>query len=215
MTDRIKPIMSNFADWEKYYQITKAQDIPWKGVIPEYFEELWKRFKLPQKGNLLDVGCGTGDKAIYFAKKGVRVWGFDISPTAIRKAKLASKNLKNKPVFAVGDALKLGKIKEIRGLKFDVVLDKLTSQFLSNKEKLEFLRTLRSYLKPDAFFILQCFGKDNPVDRLEGLPDWIREIALAPEEVEQIYGSFFKILSRDRKITPEGRKLVTYVMQAK
>src|SRR6201993_3723772 len=34
-------------------------------------------------GDVLDIGCGLGDNAIYLAKSGHNVTGLDISPTAL------------------------------------------------------------------------------------------------------------------------------------
>jgi 2-polyprenyl-3-methyl-5-hydroxy-6-metoxy-1,4-benzoquinol methylase len=38
-------------------------------------------------GRVLDVGCGTGENALYLAQKGLVVAGVDGSPRAIHKAK--------------------------------------------------------------------------------------------------------------------------------
>jgi len=38
-------------------------------------------------GRVLDVGCGTGENALYLAGLGFEVWGIDAAPAAIKKAK--------------------------------------------------------------------------------------------------------------------------------
>lgn len=42
---------------------------------------------------VLDIGCGTGTICFYFASKGSRVYGIDISKNAIKMARINSKNL--------------------------------------------------------------------------------------------------------------------------
>ncbi len=37
-------------------------------------------------GSVLDIGCGTGEHALFFAEEGHEVWGIDASPRAIQKA---------------------------------------------------------------------------------------------------------------------------------
>src|ERR1700756_2398196 len=42
-------------------------------------------------GDVIDIGCGLGDNAIYLAKSGHRVTGLDISPTALITAERRGK----------------------------------------------------------------------------------------------------------------------------
>ena len=37
-------------------------------------------------GSVLDIGCGTGEHALFFAEEGHEVWGIDSAPLAIGKA---------------------------------------------------------------------------------------------------------------------------------
>ena len=38
-------------------------------------------------GSVLDIGCGTGENALFFAGEGYEVWGIDSAPLAIQKAR--------------------------------------------------------------------------------------------------------------------------------
>jgi 2-polyprenyl-3-methyl-5-hydroxy-6-metoxy-1,4-benzoquinol methylase len=39
------------------------------------------------RGVVLDVGCGTGENALYLAGRGLDVWGIDFIPKAIERAR--------------------------------------------------------------------------------------------------------------------------------
>ena len=51
-------------------------------------DALWRRFEgLFERGQqLLDLGCGTGEDALYFAQQGISVHGIDVSPAMIEIA---------------------------------------------------------------------------------------------------------------------------------
>src|SRR5688572_11025867 len=57
------------------------------------------------RGSVLDVGCGTGEHALFFAGRGHEAWGIDMVPAAIAlaRAKAAERGLE--ATFVVGDAL--------------------------------------------------------------------------------------------------------------
>ena len=59
------------------------------------------------RGSILDVGCGTGENAIYVGALGHQTWGVDASPRAIEKAKAKAKKRSVKVNFLVWDALSL------------------------------------------------------------------------------------------------------------
>jgi len=52
-------------------------------------------------GDVLDIGCGYGDNAVYLAKNGHPVTGLDISPTALKTAEQRAKDAGVDVKFAV------------------------------------------------------------------------------------------------------------------
>ena len=54
--------------------------------IEEDIPHLAEGFKDPHASKILDFGCGTGRHAIYFAMNGFKVYGFDQSELAIKRA---------------------------------------------------------------------------------------------------------------------------------
>ncbi|HTA07813.1 MAG TPA: class I SAM-dependent methyltransferase, partial [Streptosporangiaceae bacterium] len=70
-------------------------------------------------GQVLDVGCGTGEQSLLAASHGARATGVDLSPAAIAqaRAKAAQRGLDVR--FEVADALDLGQLDP----NFDVIID--------------------------------------------------------------------------------------------
>jgi SAM-dependent methyltransferase len=60
-----------------------------------------------QPCRVLDMGCGTGDNAIHFARQGFEVTGFDLVPRAIDLAREKSRTLALNLQFRVADFRRL------------------------------------------------------------------------------------------------------------
>jgi 2-polyprenyl-3-methyl-5-hydroxy-6-metoxy-1,4-benzoquinol methylase len=58
-------------------------------------------------GDVLDIGCGLGDNAVYLAKNGHKVTGLDISATALITAERRAKDAGVDVKFAVADSTRL------------------------------------------------------------------------------------------------------------
>ena len=77
---------------------------PWDiGRPQKEFVELVRRGEIT--GSVLDIGCGTGDHALFFAGEGHEVWGIDSTPLAIEKAKEKAAQRGLQVHFLVLDAL--------------------------------------------------------------------------------------------------------------
>src|SRR5207302_11255421 len=69
----------NLISWEDAYKTRPPWDI---GRPQPAFVELVQAGEL-NKGRVLDVGCGTGENALYLAERGFSVAGVDLSTRAI------------------------------------------------------------------------------------------------------------------------------------
>jgi ubiquinone/menaquinone biosynthesis C-methylase UbiE len=70
-------------------------------------------------GDVIDVGCGTGENAVYLASRGLTVVGLDAAPTAIARAQEKARQRSSSAAFLVADALAL----EGLGRTFDAAID--------------------------------------------------------------------------------------------
>jgi cyclopropane fatty-acyl-phospholipid synthase-like methyltransferase len=202
--------------WQKYYTGKKDEEIPWSGVSLQLFELIHQETGLKSPFNALDIGCGKGDKSIYLAKLGNHVWGIDIAKSAIEEATIRSTDTENKPKFIVADISKLDTQDPLGETLFDLVLDLLTSQFLNREEKDSYLSGIKKHLiSKKTWYVMHCFSKDSPEDKLENVEQWIRDIAQTKEDVEDVWGKYFEIKKRNHRQLPNGRKLDFYFMLAK
>ncbi|HLF05955.1 MAG TPA: class I SAM-dependent methyltransferase, partial [Thermoplasmata archaeon] len=109
-------------------------------------------------GDVLDVGCGTGDNAIHFASLGFRVFGVDIAPKAVARALAKAKDRGVDAEFAVADALDLGKL----GRRFDAILDSSLFHTFDDEERTPFARSLAAAAKPGGRYHMLCFSEHEP-----------------------------------------------------
>lgn len=198
--------------WEHYYKTTSADNIPWERDFSRFFKNIFNQISIPSKGTILDVGCGLGEKSLYLAQLGYTVWGFDISEAAIEQAKIKASGMQNKPTFFVGNVLSLNTAKEIENIKFDLIIDKLVSQFFSTEEKQKYLNDLEKHIMPQhTILVLQTIGKENDTE-IALLPEWKRKVAQTKDQVYDIYGKVFENSGRDKYISVND--VDTYIMKA-
>ncbi len=67
-----------------------------EGTVEPEVNRLEELFKLDNIKRILDVGCGAGRHTVYFARKGLEVFGFDDDEETLGRAKqlLQNENLK-------------------------------------------------------------------------------------------------------------------------
>ena len=109
-------------------------------------------------GKVLDVGCGTGEIALYLAGLGFEVWGIDSAPLAIKKAKGKAKKRGISINFLVCDAFNL----ELLQNKFDTIIDCGLFHVFSDEERPIFAANLSSALLPGGKYFMLCFSEHEP-----------------------------------------------------
>jgi cyclopropane fatty-acyl-phospholipid synthase-like methyltransferase len=111
-------------------------------------------------GSVLDIGCGTGENALYLAAHGLDVWGVDVVPAAIGQAR-AKARARDLPAsrFLAHDALRLEEL----GMTFDTVVDSGLFHALDDRERVLYVASLRGVLRPGGLVHVLCFS-----DRQQG-----------------------------------------------
>ncbi|MEU6171902.1 class I SAM-dependent methyltransferase [Streptantibioticus parmotrematis] len=110
------------------------------------------------EGHVLDVGCGTGDNAVFLAERGHRVTGVDGSPHAIAQARQRAGEAGADVEFLVGDATRLDDVPH----PFDTVLSSALYHCLPEETRDDHIAALHRVCRPGARMHLFTFGVDLP-----------------------------------------------------
>ena len=130
---------------------------PWDiGRPQKEFVELVRRGEIT--GSVLDIGCGTGEHALFFAGEGYEVWGIDSSPLAIGKAKEKAAGRGLHVQFLVLNALDLSSLTR----KFDTATDSGLFHTLSDEDRPLFVDNLAAVLSPGGKYFMLCFSDLEP-----------------------------------------------------
>ena len=111
-------------------------------------------------GRVLDVGCGTGENALYFASRGHETWGVDIAGTAIEKAREKARARSTPVTFRVASALALNEL----GERFQTITDSGLFHTFSDSHRRRYAASLARALVPRGRFFLLCFSESEPLD---------------------------------------------------
>lgn len=106
-------------------------------------------------GTVLDVGCGTGENALYLSSLGHEVTAIDTAQEAIDKARRKSLERQLRVNFRLVDALAVPCL----GLTFDTVIDSGLFHVFSDEERVEYANNLGAVLMPGGRYFMLCLSE--------------------------------------------------------
>jgi len=110
-------------------------------------------------GSVLDIGCGTGENALYLAGRGHAVFGLDGSETAIAAARqrAAARGLHGVQ-FHVWDALQLDRLRKT----FDTVIDSGLFHVFADAERRLYAQSLAEVTASGSDLFILCWSDEEP-----------------------------------------------------
>jgi SAM-dependent methyltransferase len=122
--------------------------------------------KYPPKGPILDVGCGSGDLAIYLAQLGQQVVGIDFVESAIMDARSKTNSLPIETArlldFQVADALEPSLLQK----KFGAVVDSGFYHLFDSERCDQLADEVASVLLPNGHYYLHEFAIHLPLPNM-------------------------------------------------
>ena len=132
------------------------------GVEPsEICYEILKKYPPGKYRRILEIGCGEGKDAVFFARNGYEVTAFDIAEAGIEKAKfLADTNRVDIDLFCAD--LFLYHIEEAK--EFDIIYSKRVFHVLTKKQREEILSHYKEHTSSGGVNVIEVFVQKPFID---------------------------------------------------
>ena len=191
-------MMANFQNYSNYYDLL-YKDKNYKEEADYVIKKIKKW--IPENGQILELGSGSGSHAFHFCEAGFEVTGIDRSPDMVNVSK--AKKIKGfTPIVGNITSFKLPQ-------KFDVALSlfHVVSYLTDNESLIKCFKTIHNHLKTNGVFLFDIWYSpavyhQKPETRIKRLEnDKIEIIRLAESKTESnknIVAVNFEVLIKDK-----------------
>ena len=181
-------------DINKIYAESPLNMIPWiYETPPKILIEIIDSGKIsPCK--TIDLGCGTGNYALYLASKGFTVTGIDFSSKAIEIAKRNANEKKVKCHFIIANVLSdLNEFEQ----KYDFAYDWELLHHIFPEKRQKYIKNVHNLLNPGGIYLSVSFCEKDPYFGGQGK---YRETPIgtvlyfsSENELKELFNPFFNI----------------------
>lgn len=152
--------------WNDFYT-DREKSVPFFVHSPDeslvsFFEKSY--FK---KGKVLELGCGPGRNAIYFANKGCSVDAVDLSIESLKWAKERAIESNVNVNFIHSNIFEL----DIEEGAYDIVYDSGCFHHIAPHRRMSYINLVKNALKPNGYFAMTCFVRGGELGGAE-ISDW-------------------------------------------
>lgn len=149
-------------NWNERYV---TGDAPWdNNTVSTEMQRVLREWHIAPT-RMLELGCGTGTNAVYFAQQGFDVTGFDLSPLAIEKAEARAKAAGVNIAFHVADVFNPPDL----GGPFQFAFDRGVYHSVRGLGVERFVANVAKWTTPGSFY-LTLTGNANDPSATEGGP---------------------------------------------
>ena len=179
---------------ESIYQELTPEKIPWNLEDPPDLLVHLVESKLVLPCETVDLGCGTGNYAAWFASKGFEMTGIDFSPKAIELAQERSRKKGVTCRFIAGDLIgDLGRLHQ----SFDFAYDWEVLHHVFPKDREQYVRNVHRMLRPGGYYLSVCFSEEDPgfggAGKFRKTPLGTKLYFSSEEELRELFGLHFQI----------------------
>ncbi|KND51186.1 MAG: Alternative oxidase/tellurite resistance protein TehB [Parcubacteria bacterium C7867-001] len=214
--------------WEREYRSKKMlspSNVPHADVVR--FAKWYKKRERQidrefdfDRVTILDLGSGTGRNAFYFAERGAKAIGYEISDTALSYARSFASDAGLSITY---EKRSIGEQFALPDASIDIILDITSSNSLSDSERAVYLAETHRVLKPNGILLVRALSKEADkhakelIARFPG-PDedtyihpdlGVTEKVFTKESFTKTYGDHFSFIDLERiehYATVAGRK---------
>jgi SAM-dependent methyltransferase len=166
----------------RYISKNNTKELPWDiNTYDENLKEIIDLLNL-KKGDILELGCGSGNDIKFLSKRGFNVTGIDISEKAINIDKINNKNSKNVK-FIVGDVQN-----NLPNKTYDIIYDRGCIHNIKIEDNLKNIFEILSNKLKFKGKIIIITGNSNDYEKRFSRPN-----STTISEIEFSSNDFFKI----------------------
>ena len=205
--------MAQKAVWEREYRNPKLVSFGEEAQkdVRNFLSYLRKKQHLELSNlRVLDLGSGVGKNSLHLASLGNDVVGLEISETAVL---LAKKRAEEEGVSVDYRVFNIGEEYPFPNESFDIVLDVMTSNSLSESERSVYVKEVHRVLKKGGYFFVRGLCKDGDKhakallsmspgkehDTYINTSMGLTERVFSEKDFKEYYGSYFSFLDLFKK----------------
>lgn len=138
--------------WDEFYS-EREKGIPFFMNVPDENLVSYFNSNLFKPGKVLELGCGPGRNAIYFAEKGCSVDAVDLSKETLKWARERAIERNVEINFIDSNIFNLNLKDDV----YDIVYDSGCFHHIAPHRRISYVNLVKKALKPKGFFAITCF----------------------------------------------------------